>query len=129
MYHLQIRHLNISSIVLAPPTEKQLRDAAAAEVAVHGLYGNDDLNDKSSRKRKHMNADEKAKQKWDPRYHTFIQNYLSAIDEIYQFVYQFHLYLHIPVVFRYLSIVHSTRWFRIPLNVSHLIKILLILFQ
>ena len=44
-------------------TEKQLRDAAAAEVAVHGLYGNEDLGDKSSRKRKHMNADEKAKQK------------------------------------------------------------------
>lgn len=44
-------------------TEKQLRDAAAAEVAVHGLYGNEDVGDKSSRKRKHMNADEKAKQK------------------------------------------------------------------
>ena len=43
--------------------EKQLRDAAAAEVAVHGLYGNDELGDKASRKRKHMNADEKAKQK------------------------------------------------------------------
>lgn len=43
--------------------EKQLRDAAAAEVAVHGLYGNDEIGDKASRKRKHMNADEKAKQK------------------------------------------------------------------
>lgn len=46
-----------------PSIEKQLRDAAAAEVAVHGLYGNDELGDKASRKRKHMNADEKAKQK------------------------------------------------------------------
>ena len=63
MYYRRIRLLNISLIVLAPLTEKQLRDAAAAEVAVHGLYGSDDLNDKSSRKRKHMNADEKAKQK------------------------------------------------------------------
>ena len=44
--------------------EKQLRDAAAAEVAVHGLYGNEDNGDKASRKRKHMNADEKAKQKY-----------------------------------------------------------------
>lgn len=51
--------------LLIPSTEKQLRDAAAAEVAIHGLYGNDDLGDKSSRKRKHMNADEKAKQKLD----------------------------------------------------------------
>jgi hypothetical protein len=45
--------------------EKQLRDAAAAEVAVHGLYGNDEMGDKASRKRKHMNADEKAKQNRD----------------------------------------------------------------
>ena len=44
--------------------EKQLRDAAAAEVAVHGLYGNEENGDKASRKRKHMNADEKAKQKY-----------------------------------------------------------------
>ena len=41
-----------------------MRDAAAAEVAVHGLYGNEENGDKASRKRKHMNADEKAKQKY-----------------------------------------------------------------
>ena len=52
-----------SNFLHSSPLEKQLRDAAAAEVAIHGLYGNDELGDKSSRKRKHMNADEKAKQK------------------------------------------------------------------
>lgn len=50
-------------MIYAYTLEKQLRDAAAAEVAVHGLYGNDEIGDKASRKRKHMNADEKAKQK------------------------------------------------------------------
>jgi len=49
--------------------EKQLRDAAAAEVAHQG--GGDD-GDKSSRKRKHLNADEKAKQKWANNAHSFL---------------------------------------------------------
>ena len=53
----------LTAYAIPSVTEKQLRDAAAAEVAVHGLYGNEDVGDKSSRKRKHMNADEKAKQK------------------------------------------------------------------
>jgi hypothetical protein len=43
-------------------TEKQLREAAAAEVAKQSSCSYDEL-DKGSRKRKNMNADEKARQK------------------------------------------------------------------
>jgi hypothetical protein len=47
--------------------EKQIRDAAAAatEVAVHGLYGIEDLRDEAFRMRKNMSADEKAVQNRD----------------------------------------------------------------
>lgn len=43
--------------------EKQLRDAAAAEVAQQNVLYTSEENEKGSRKRKSMNADEKAKQK------------------------------------------------------------------
>jgi hypothetical protein len=46
------------------PLEKDLRDAAAAEVALHNIGSILDESDASTgRKRKTMNADEKAKQK------------------------------------------------------------------
>ena len=57
-------------IILFSTTEKQLRDAAAAEVALVGSSCGDDemvmgADGKPSRKRKALNPDEKAKQNRD----------------------------------------------------------------
>jgi hypothetical protein len=61
--------------------EKELRDAAHAEVA-HLNLGRyiEEINDKSSRKRKNMNPDEKARQRYSflPRHHLLTSNVFDA---------------------------------------------------